>query len=89
MLNYLKVEMNEDHQLLYDVTNSLNLIMMEDEEEEEEVVEVEVEQMVDYRLFLFHLLLNHFLFQLNLMLNEDMDRHDAKIEKKFLHFQIE
>jgi hypothetical protein len=36
---------------------------------------------VDYQLLLFHLLLNHFLFQLNLllmMLNEDMNQHDVK-----------
>jgi hypothetical protein len=53
--------------------------MMEDEEEEVVVVVVVVEQMEDYQLLLFHLLLNHFSIQLNLMLNEDMDQHDAKI----------
>jgi hypothetical protein len=80
MLNYVKVEMNEDHQLLYDVTNSLNLMMMMTMMMEEEVVVVvAVEQMVEYQLLLFHLLLTHFSFQLNLMLNEDMHRHDAKI----------
>jgi hypothetical protein len=40
----------------------------------------------DYQLMMFHLL-NHFLFQLNLMLNEDKDRHDAKLYKKISFFK--
>jgi hypothetical protein len=74
LLNYEEVEIHEVHQQLYDVRNFLNLIM----EDEVEVVVVEV-QMEDYQLLLYHLLLNHFSFQLMMLLNEDMDRHDAKI----------
>lgn len=41
-----------------------------------------VELMKNYHSLLYHLFLNHFLFRLNLLLlmvNEDMDQHDAKI----------
>ena len=76
LLNYEEVEIDEDHQQLFDEMEFLHLIMMIILEAVEVVVEERVE---DYQLVLFHLL-NHFLFQLNLllMLNEDKDRHDAK-----------
>jgi hypothetical protein len=85
ILNYEEVEIDEDHQQLYDEMPFLNLIMNL-REEKEVVAEVEEEPMEGYQLAYFHLLLIHFSFRLNLllmMLNEDMDRHDAKID---IHF---